>query len=264
MSRRKSQLENLVVFTDGSCMRNGRVGAVGGIGIHFPDRELKDVSKVYKGTCTNQKTELYAILQALRYINSRLKISEYRIIVKTDSMYCINCITKWVEGWIDHNWVKRDGKPVANRELIEKIYKYYLKYFIIFDHVNAHTEKKDDDSIGNKIADMLAVRASKKAFAAANLKFSRNSGSKTNGNYQSSYPSRGSAKESRNRQSINSVQLVDSSRRKSKNDDTDYKMSSRRSVDAPKRKSKSTQKSKSRSRSTKNQEIIVELVGSRK
>lgn len=160
----KARLENIIVYTDGSCSMNGKIGAIGGIGIHFPDRELKDVSKIYVGHCTNQRTELYAILQALKYINVKLRLSKYCVFIKTDSMYCINCITKWTKGWINNGWITKDGKPVANKELIENIYKYYSRYKIILEHVSAHTNGDDVDSIGNEIADALATRATKKAY----------------------------------------------------------------------------------------------------
>jgi ribonuclease HI len=157
--------ENLVVFTDGSCLNNGKNNAVGGIGIHFPDKELIDISKIYnKGSgCTNQKTELYAILLALKYIHSKLGLSKYRVFIKTDSMYSINCVTNWINNWIKNGWKTKVGTPVANKKLIEEIYYYYDKYTIIFEHVDAHTKLQDYDSKGNEMADSLARKATEKA-----------------------------------------------------------------------------------------------------
>ena len=192
MDKKKKKLQNIIVFTDGSCMANGKLGAVGGIGIHFPDRELKDVSKIYEGKCTNQRTELYAILKTLQYINSRLGLEKYRVFIKTDSMYCINCITKWAPGWIKNGWLTKNKTPVANKELISRIYKYYVKFIVFLEHVEAHTGGEDSDSMGNDVADSLAKRASKKAIK---LKLStlketnqrhQPSGSKTNQKYQPS------------------------------------------------------------------------------
>jgi len=181
--------ENLVVFTDGSCSRNVKVGAIGGIGIHFPDKELTDVSKIFeKGGCTNQRTELYAILQALKYINARLGLSKYRVFVKTDSMYSINCITNWVDNWIINGWKTKTGTQVANRELIEEIHKYYKKYTIIFEHIEAHNNLTDYDSIGNEIADSLANKATKKAISRSLSKYPKKI-YKTDGSRLSKSPS---------------------------------------------------------------------------
>lgn len=138
--------------------------ASGGIGIHFPNGELTDISNIYRlGFCTNQKTELFAILSALRYIKQNLGLSEYKVLIKTDSQYSINCITKWVYGWIKNGWKTQNNKLVANKEFIEAIHKYYEKYDIELEHVDAHTNLNDDDSKANARADELATKATKKA-----------------------------------------------------------------------------------------------------
>jgi ribonuclease HI len=156
--------KQLVVYTDGSCVGNGRLGSVGGIGIYFPNSELKNISKIFRlGCCTNQRAELYAILTAIRYVNKHLGLANYQLHIKTDSEYSINSITKWIYGWIRNGWKKRDNTPVMNRELIEKINRYYEKYDITFSHVEAHTNMQDEDSIGNAHADKLARMATKRA-----------------------------------------------------------------------------------------------------
>lgn len=160
LESKKSKIE---VFTDGSCSGNGGKHAIGGIGIHFPNKQLKDISKVFDlGACTNQKTELYAILTALRYIKQRLGLNNYRVYIKTDSKYSIDCVTKWVYGWIKNGWKTKNNTPVINKELIELINKYYEKYDIAFIHVYAHTDNKDHDTIGNARADTLATNATQR------------------------------------------------------------------------------------------------------
>lgn len=155
--------QEIIVFTDGSCIGNGKKYASGGIGIHFPQHQLKDISKVYRlGTCTNQKCELYAILMAIKYIRATVGLHNKHVIIKTDSKYSINCITKWIDRWIKNGWKTQNGTPVINREFIEPIYYFYHKYNITFHHVNSHTGKNDEDSIGNDHADILALKAAKR------------------------------------------------------------------------------------------------------
>ena len=158
------RLKPITIFTDGSCFGNGKTNAIGGIGIHFPDGELDDISEVYpNGTCSNNKAELYAILRTLKYVDENLGLDNYKVTIKSDSDYGINCVTNWISGWIANGWKTKAGKPVSNREYIEPIYKYYRKYNITFVHVDAHTKKTDPDSIANDIADKLAKKASNKA-----------------------------------------------------------------------------------------------------
>jgi ribonuclease HI len=163
MSKTKSK-KKLLIFTDGSCAGNGKASAVGGIGIHFPNGELKDVSKIFRlGNCTNQRTELYAILMAIKYVKQNFSLSKYKLKIMSDSEYSINCITKWVYGWIKNGWVTKNGTPVSNSELIEQIHNYYEKYDIELEHVDAHTGGEDAESIANARADELATRATEKA-----------------------------------------------------------------------------------------------------
>lgn len=176
--------KKIVVFTDGSCSGNGKKNSYGGIGIHFPNKELNDVSKVYrKGYCTNQKTELFAILTAIRYIKQNIGLKNVKVLIKTDSEYSINCVTRWVNGWIKNGWKTKNDTDVANKEFIEPIYKYYKKYDIEFEHVEAHTGYDDDDSVGNDKADKLATKATEKAIRESGGKcsISKGSGGKCSG-----------------------------------------------------------------------------------
>lgn len=151
---------SIEVFTDGACLMNGSDNAVGGMGVHFPDGELKDVSKVYRyGKCTNQKTELYAIYLALKYIDLVFDLSTLSVLIKTDSQYSINVLTKWIGNWLKNGWKTAKGTPVENKKLIEQIYEYVDNYDITFEHVMAHTGGKDYDSVNNDIADKLASKA---------------------------------------------------------------------------------------------------------
>jgi ribonuclease HI len=150
----------ITVYVDGSCSNNGHINAKGGIGIHFPNSELKDISKqVPLETCTNQKSELYAILFCIKYLVKYLGLIDKELVIKTDSEYSINCITKWANNWVINGWKKKNGEDVINKNYIEPIYKLYKKYNISFQHIPAHTGNIDDDSIGNEIADCLAKKA---------------------------------------------------------------------------------------------------------
>lgn len=122
------------VFTDGSCTDNGKKYALGGIGIHFPNKELPDVSAPYKGfrltichetgkviseeqgpyenDVTNQRAELSAIQCAVElaahadgYVPKKTHIHLY-----TDSSYCINSLTNWCYTWENNNWRTSNGK----------------------------------------------------------------------------------------------------------------------------------------------------------
>ena len=51
---------------------------------------------------------------------------------------------------------KNDGKDVPNIDLIKKLLELKRTYNIVLLKVRAHTDKKDEHSIANAIADKLA------------------------------------------------------------------------------------------------------------
>lgn len=147
----KQYKENIKVFTDGSHTPSSCK-----YGIHFIDLEINDVSSNFKiKPLTNQRAELYAILKAIKIIN---KNYEFKILeIYTDSMYSINCVTKWITKWKKNNFKTSSGENVLNLDIILKIDKYLNKYNgkIKFIHVKAHTGNNDFNSIHNDIADKL-------------------------------------------------------------------------------------------------------------
>ena len=146
--------ECFIIYTDGACRNNGSSNARAGIGVHYSSKnkiKLIDVSeKLICDKPTNNKAELTAILRALKecFIN---KIKQ-KIIIYTDSDYCIKCITVWYP-----EWIKGSTKNRKNIDILNEIYKIYQYLDIRFIHIRSHTGLMDEHSIGNSIADNLAT-----------------------------------------------------------------------------------------------------------
>jgi ribonuclease HI len=146
---------SIIIFTDGSCTNNGQYNAKGGYGIHFPNNEFKDISQEFLiQPITNQRTELYGILQAIKIVVENNKYKNIKIY--TDSIYSIKCLTKWINQWSKDNWMTKNKKPVKNLDIILPIQELMNKYNISFNHIRSHTGKKDFFSICNEKADKLA------------------------------------------------------------------------------------------------------------
>lgn len=176
-----SSNEEIVIFTDGACNNNGKNYAKGGVGVFFQgsgeriSQSFVEVSKELLGDIdigkpTNQKAELLAILKALK-TNEEINKGDVLkpsppVIIKTDSMYCVNIFTKWYLSWERKGWKLSTGKEVMNKEIIQEVLKYMKdRRNIFFEYVPAHKEepldpKKHADWYGNRIADDLAVAAS--------------------------------------------------------------------------------------------------------
>ena len=79
-----------------------------------------------------------------------------RLEVYTDSMFMINCVTKWLANWKKNGFKKSDGTAVLNQDLLRQIDALRLKRVLVLNHVRAHTKNTDWKSLNNAKADTLA------------------------------------------------------------------------------------------------------------
>ena len=145
--------ENVInVYTDGSCINNGKSDAKAGIGIFFSDDDERNVSRKVIGKQTNNVAELTAIKTVYYILKNEIK-SNKNIRIYSDSKYAINCCTDYGKKHERKMW-KED---IPNLELVKEIYLLYKNLKNVdFIHVKAHTNKVDIHSYGNKQADFLA------------------------------------------------------------------------------------------------------------
>jgi ribonuclease HI len=146
------------VFTDGACSHNGRPNAKAGYAVWFPDhRELCEAARIGAGhSQTNQRAELNAIARAVVILDEK-GFHDTDIILYTDSDYSINCLTKWIPGWVARKWKTSAGGDVLHRDLIEDTFHRLSRFKSHrFVHVRAHTGGTDDLSVNNDIVDRMA------------------------------------------------------------------------------------------------------------
>jgi ribonuclease HI len=161
----------ITLYTDGASRGNpGR----GGWGVYIEVMKDKlyttNLSGGEKDT-TNNKMELSAAIEALKYIKKNLsKIlenPEVKIKIKLDSKYVKNGITEWIKGWEKNNWRGSNKKEVANKELWQELLKLKNKINekleeknfkeMVWEYVEGHAGIK-----GNEMADKLATEAADK------------------------------------------------------------------------------------------------------
>lgn len=157
----KKNIKDLIIFTDGACTKNGKADAKAGMGIYFPNNELKNISEKFtQSPITNQRAELYAIYIALS--KAVQEINKYnKIVIYSDSMYSIKSLTEWIKNWEKNGWKTANNKPVQNLDIIRPIYSMLNdhKGKILFHHVKSHTGGDSFEEKGNDMADKLAVSA---------------------------------------------------------------------------------------------------------
>jgi len=159
------------VYTDGSCLNNGKKNSIGAIGIYFSENDPDNQGQVIDNEgnkITNQTMELLACVQAFKIIKDKIEngLKTNIIYIYTDSTYLINSMTKWYNNWEKNGWKNTKGKEVENKELIQLLYGLKSDYIVIFKHVRSHqdppTNVESDEYChwyGNFMADKLATEA---------------------------------------------------------------------------------------------------------
>lgn len=150
--------DTIVAFTDGSALNNGRKNAKAGYAVVFPNHMDHNVSATLNdANPTNNRAEYRALLTCLEVVESKIDPSCARkLVVYTDSKLLLDSITKWMKGWKNRNWIKSDGKPVLNTDLLQAIDAKLVRRNVQLHHVLAHTGRDDWKSRWNDMADKMA------------------------------------------------------------------------------------------------------------
>lgn len=159
------------IYTDGSCKGNGKKHAQSAFAfqIYVNDILEHQHAAAIEGTTTavtttgatvvtkktNQRAELLAILEALRFVRKNFSgiICDPNnfVTVYSDSEYSIKCITEWCKNWDESDWAKK-----KNTDILRDILAIYSNLNISFKHVRAHTAATDKHSLRNALVDKLA------------------------------------------------------------------------------------------------------------
>lgn len=83
---------------------------------------------------TNNQGELQAVLELLRATEG----VDEKLLIRCDSRYVIDSVTKWMPGWKRKGWRKSDGGPVLNRDILEGIDEAIRGRDVEFSWVKGH------------------------------------------------------------------------------------------------------------------------------
>jgi ribonuclease HI len=81
---------------------------------------------------TKNQMELMACIQALESLSQKSNV-----IIRTNSIYLIEGITRWINGWKKNGWITKSGEHVKNKtfwiELEKVASKHQITWKLIFD-----------------------------------------------------------------------------------------------------------------------------------
>lgn len=142
-------MEQVAIYTDGSCIGNGKPNSVGGwSAILIYGSHRKELSGREQNT-TNNRMEMMGAISGLEALDQPCSVDLY-----TDSQYVKDGIVSWISGWKRKNWKTQRGSDVKNRDLWERLDFINQQHSVHWHWVKGHA----DDAINNR-ADELANAA---------------------------------------------------------------------------------------------------------
>jgi ribonuclease HI len=139
----------VTAYTDGGCDPNPGPGGWAAI------LALSEGEVVLSGSAqqtTNNQMELEAAIGALAYLLGRY--GPCCVELYTDSQYLQQGITSWIDDWFARSWRTKNGQPVKNQVLWQRLYELTHQHTVDWHWVRGHTGNAQ-----NERADALATAA---------------------------------------------------------------------------------------------------------
>ena len=147
--------DNLICFTDGSAINNGKIYCKAAFAVIWPDHPTFNYSdKVLPAT--NNRAEYSAVIYALIQANEIDPTCQKHLHVYTDSMLLINSLTIWMKTWKKNGFITKNKTKVLNIDLLLELDQLIQKRITHFHHVKAHTNANTWEAKYNDMADKLA------------------------------------------------------------------------------------------------------------
>ena len=134
------------IFSDGACSGNPGPGGWGTV-LRCGDNE-KEFSG-YDPETTNNRMELLGAIAGLEALKRPCRVK-----MTTDSQYVKKGMTEWIDSWIRRGWKNSQKKPVANRDLWERLLELTEPHEVEWHWVRGH-----DGHVENERCDVLARAA---------------------------------------------------------------------------------------------------------
>ncbi|MGN0788720.1 MAG: ribonuclease HI [Christensenellales bacterium] len=134
-------MKQVTIYTDGACSGNPGMGGWGAILMY--NGHVKEISGYNKDT-TNNRMELFAVIQALRQLNQPCQVEIY-----TDSAYVCNAFEEgWIVSWQNNDWKTTSKQKVKNDDLwkmlLIELSRHQYKFFKVKGHADNQYNNRCD------------------------------------------------------------------------------------------------------------------------
>ena len=129
--------KEIQIYTDGSSLGNPGPGGWGTV-VVGEGKIIEELGGYNKDT-TNNRMELQAAIEALRYMNQHHH--EHTVTIHADSAYVLGGVTNWIFGWEKNGWRTSKKEPVLNQDLWQELIGMVREFKgkIIWQKVKGHS-----------------------------------------------------------------------------------------------------------------------------
>jgi ribonuclease HI len=142
---------NTIIYTDGACLGNPGPGGYAALILSA------GAERVITGgdpATTNNRMEMTAVIKALESLDPGTAAT-----LHSDSQIVIKGMNEWLTGWKDKGWKNAAKKPVANRDLWERLDSLNAERQITWKWVKGHNGHEHNECV-DALANMEAGKAS--------------------------------------------------------------------------------------------------------
>lgn len=156
--------DEILIYSDGGCSGNPGPGGWGFVIVDGSAKAASGSDFLCSGgekITTNNRMELTAVIEALRYIQALPQYASKPISVYTDSQYVQKGITQWISGWKKNAWRTASKEPVKNQDLWmildELTAKIRPRWVWVKGHAGIHYNEICDQLTQEEIAKQKAL-----------------------------------------------------------------------------------------------------------
>ena len=164
-------MKKIEIYTDGSSLGNPGPGGWGSVFVENDTKSskrgssdasteafrkiIKELGGFDKNT-TNNRMELMAVIETLKYLSARkvLAEKECNVTIFADSNYVLLGITTWIHNWEKNGWRNASKKEVMNQDLWKELISLIRNYD---NKINWQKVKGHSGHIYNDKADEIAT-----------------------------------------------------------------------------------------------------------
>lgn len=139
-----------MIYTDGGCYNNGDRKGDGSYAFFDADKATKeyvDIIAEYVTDTTNNRMEMMAVIQAIKYVmTNNLENERPTMTIVSDSGYLVKGYTDpaYLDRWIANGWKTASNKSVQNVDMWSEIHRLSWHAGFNFVHIRGHKKDKNE------------------------------------------------------------------------------------------------------------------------